>query len=70
MLNGKNIKQAMDIFELNVYAFPQSANAFDSFAEAYMENGDKELAMKYYKKSLELNPENENAKDMLKKLEK
>jgi predicted negative regulator of RcsB-dependent stress response len=35
-----------------------------------MAKGDKENAIKNYKKSLELNPENENAKDMLQQLQK
>ena len=33
-----------------------------------MANGDKELAIANYKKSLELNPGNRNATQMLKKL--
>ncbi len=37
-------------------------------ADAYMDNGDKDLAIKSYKKSLELNRANENAKKMLKQL--
>jgi len=37
-------------------------------AEAYLKNGQKELAIKNYKKSLELNPGNEDAKKMLDKL--
>jgi len=48
--------------------FPDSGNAWDSLAEAYMKSGDKKLAEKYYEKSLELNPQNQNAKDMLKKI--
>ncbi len=70
LLSGNKIDQAIAIFAMNVYAFPQSANAFDSLAEAYMGKGDNELATKYYKKSLSLNPENANAEEMLKKLEK
>ena len=30
-----------------------------------MKNGDKELAVENYKKSLELDPKNKNAKEML-----
>lgn len=67
-LAAKKIKEAIRIFELNVTAFPKSANAWDSLAEAYMIGG-KELAIEYYRKSLELNPENSNAVEMLKKLE-
>jgi len=44
------------------------ANAYDSLAEAYMLSGNKELAIKNYEKSLELNPQNTNAAEQLKKL--
>ena len=43
---------------------------YDSLGEAYMENGDKELAIQNYKKSIELNPANQNAVEMLKRLER
>jgi hypothetical protein len=33
-----------------------------------MNNGDKQLAILNYKESLELNPDNNNAKEALKKL--
>jgi tetratricopeptide (TPR) repeat protein len=54
-------KEAIDIFKLNVEAFPQSFNTYGSLGEAYMKNGDKELAIQNYKKSLELNPQNTGA---------
>jgi D-alanyl-D-alanine-carboxypeptidase/D-alanyl-D-alanine-endopeptidase len=53
---------------LNVEAYPASYNTYDSLGEAYMANGDKELAIRSYKKSLELYPKNTNAVEMLKKL--
>lgn len=68
LLEMKKFKDAIRILELNVEAYPQSSNAYDSLAEAYMDNGDKDLAIKSYKKSLELNRANENAKKMLKQL--
>ena len=46
----------------------KSANAFDSLAETYMKNGQIDLAIKNYEKSLELNPDNENAQEILNKL--
>ena len=52
----------------NTEDFPQSGNAWDSLAEAYMDNGDKGRAIQYYQKSLELNPANDNARQMIKKL--
>ena len=69
MGNGK-IREAIEVFKLNVELHPDSANAYDSLGEAYMNSGDKKNAVKNYKKSLELNPENNNAKEMLKRLEK
>jgi hypothetical protein len=68
LLGKKNFKDAVRIFQLNVDAYPQSANTYDSLAEAYMDNGDKDLAIANYQKSLQLNPSNKNAVEMLKKL--
>ena len=55
---------------MNVEVNPQSANAYDSLAEAYMKSGHEEKAILYYNKVLELDPDNENAKTMLNKLKK
>jgi hypothetical protein len=68
LLKANKIKEAIDVFELNVANFPDSGNAYDSLAEAYMANGDNELAIKNYKKSLALDAKNANAVEMLKKL--
>lgn len=68
LLEMKKFKDAIRIFELNVEAYPSSYSAYDSLGEAYMDNGEKDLAIKNYKKSLELNRANENAKKMLKRL--
>ncbi len=45
--------------------FPESGNAYDSLAEAYMKAGEKDLAIKNYAKSLERDPGNRNAVDQL-----
>jgi CubicO group peptidase (beta-lactamase class C family) len=68
LLRNQKIKEAIEIFKLNVETFPQSANVYDSLGEAYMVNGDKESAIKNYEKSLELNSQNPNAVERLKKL--
>jgi len=67
LAEGK-ISEAIDIFKFNVYTHPESANSYDSLGEAYMKAGNKELAIKNYEKSLELDPDNKNAVEMLKKL--
>jgi hypothetical protein len=68
LLGSKQLKEAIRIFQLNVEAYPQSGNVYDSLAEAYMDNGDRQLAIANYQKSLELDPSNKNAVEMLKKL--
>jgi CubicO group peptidase (beta-lactamase class C family) len=70
LLGEKKYPEAIAIFNLNVELYPQSANTYDSLAEAYMSSGNKELAIKNYKKSLELDPNNKNAAEMIKKLER
>lgn len=62
--------QAITILKLNTEIYPNSANCYDSLGEAYMKSGNKQFAIENYKKALELNPENQNAKDILEKLEK
>ena len=61
-------KDAIRIFELNVENYPKSPNVYDSLAEAYMKAGNNDRAIANYRKSLELNPGNKNATEMLAKL--
>lgn len=65
----KRVKDAIEVFKLNVEDYPQSANTWDSLAEGYMVDGNKELAIKNYKRSIELDPKNTNGIEMLKKLQ-
>jgi predicted alpha/beta superfamily hydrolase len=69
MLYGKkDLKKAIVFFEYNISNFPKSANAYDSLGEAYMIKGDKAQAIKNYKKSLKLNPNNQNAARLIQEL--
>ena len=68
-LRAKKLPEAIAYFKLNVEFYPNSWNVYDSLGEAYMANGEKELAITNYKKSLELNPKNTKGAEMLKKLE-
>lgn len=70
LMGAGKLKEAVEIFKLNVEAYPQGFNTYDSLAEAYMNMNERELAIRNFKKSLELNPQNTNAVEMLKKLEK
>jgi len=68
LLNRNMVDEAIYIFQLNVSAYPESGNVYDSLAEAYFNKGNNKLAVQYYLKSLEKDPENGNASAMLKQL--
>jgi CubicO group peptidase (beta-lactamase class C family) len=68
MTKGQN-KEALEIFKLNAYLFPDSWNAFDSYGEILLKTGDKKKAIEMYKKSIELNPNNENGKKIIDSLQ-
>ncbi len=69
-LRDSQIIKAIEIFKLNTELHPNSANAFDSLAEGYFVNKQFGLSKENYQKSLELNPENENAKVMIERIGK
>jgi dienelactone hydrolase len=69
LMDQNHLAEATELLKLNVQVFPKSWNAYDSLGEAYRKAGQKQLAIDAYKKSLELNPENDNAKEQLKTLE-
>ena len=68
-LQSGKTREAIELFRLNTVAYPDSWNVYDSLAEALLTNGETSLAVEYYKKSLELNPDNENARTILNGLE-
>lgn len=66
---GKNdAASAIQVFQLNAELYPQSANVWDSLAEAYMKSGDMKKARENYEKALTLDPKDDNAKERLKKI--
>jgi CubicO group peptidase (beta-lactamase class C family) len=69
LLDEKRNSDAIAIFKLNVEEYPKSGNAYDSLGEAYSRDNQKQLAVDNYRKSLELDPKNQNAADKLKELQ-
>lgn len=67
-LQADNAEFAAKIFKLSIEVFPDRDNPYDSYGEALLVLGDTIQAIKNYKKSLELNPKNNNAVEILKKL--
>ena len=68
LLRDGKTDDAIEIFKLNVEAYPRSANTYDSLAEAYVKKGNKEEAIKYYSKALEVNPQFASAIEALRQL--
>jgi tetratricopeptide (TPR) repeat protein len=66
--NPEKKEQGYNVLLLALYLYPTSANLYDSLAEAYFYNKDYQNAILNYKKSLELNPTNQNAIQRLKLL--
>ncbi|HEY3927720.1 MAG TPA: hypothetical protein VGL89_05065 [Candidatus Koribacter sp.] len=69
LLSAKRTQDAIVIFEVNARTHPNSWNAFDSLGEAYADALDKEHALAAYRKSLELNPANNGAKQMIERIQ-
>ena len=68
LLGEAKVSEAIEVFTINTEVFPDSWHVWDSLGEAYMVQGEKDLAIQNYEKSLELNPGNDNGREMLKKL--
>jgi tetratricopeptide (TPR) repeat protein len=61
-------QDAIALFTLNVEMYPDGFNTYDSLAEAYVAQGDRDAAISNYRTSLTLNPNNTNAVLALKAL--
>ena len=69
LLAHKRVADAIVIFQLNVSEYPDAFNTHDSLGEAYLLAGKRELSLASYRKSLELNPNNEHARQIIEKLD-
>ena len=69
-LRNKKIKNALQIFKINIELYPNSSNVYDSYAEALIKSGDTIQAIVYYKKSISIDTGNRNAKKFIEKYDK
>jgi CubicO group peptidase (beta-lactamase class C family) len=60
--------RAVEVFEFNTRVFPEAFNTWDSLGEVHMGLGHDEEAIRYYERSLELNPDNANAAAMIERI--
>lgn len=71
LINRNQLEPATFVLQLNTQLFPQSANAWDSLGEVYWKAKQKDKAVEYYQKAIELDPKGgtgENARKMLKEI--
>lgn len=58
----------IEIFKLLTYIYPKSPDGFEALGDAYLNNGNKLLALESYKHCLALTPNNERVKALIAKL--
>jgi len=59
---------AIEVFKFCISEYPNDYYFYDGLGNVYLKNRDMQSAIKYYKKSLEIEPLNTNATTILKKL--
>ena len=64
----QKLEDAIKVMKYAVEEYPKYWNSYDTLGEIYLHLGDKVHAIENYEKSVELNPDNQNGKAMLKKL--
>ncbi|MCP3918822.1 MAG: tetratricopeptide repeat protein [bacterium] len=69
-LQKDSVDASIAIFRFNTGAHPKSSNVWDSLGEAYMRKGENDLAIRSYERSLELDPNNANAVEMIARMKK
>lgn len=61
LLKAKKVQEAYRLFKFNEEHYPESAAVCHGLGETCRMMGKKEMAMEYYKKSLKLDPNNEDS---------
>lgn len=56
LLSEGKTGRAVEVLKFNVLEYADDPNAYDSLGEAYVKNGDRELAIKALRKSLSMSP--------------
>ena len=68
LLMSNEVDKALEFFKKNVENYPNSANVYDSYGEAFLKKGDKKNAMINYDKAFQMDPTNTAARDIVNKL--
>ena len=68
LLKDNRIDEAIKVFEKNVLEYPGSFMVVDALAETYLQKGEDELAVKYFKTAVKLNPDYDYGRKMIEEL--
>ena len=68
LLQAGNTKDAIAMFQMNNEAYPNSANTYDSLADAHLAAGNRAEALRLAEKTLEMLPNDKNAPPEFKQL--
>ncbi len=66
--SDETLEAGLSVFHFAIALFPESGNLYDSLAEVYFMAGNRNQARRYFRRSLELSPENSNAGKRLEEL--
>ena len=61
LTNKKDIESAMELFKLNVKNYPNSANVYDSLADAYQQQNKLDKALKMVNKAISMSKETDTS---------
>jgi predicted alpha/beta superfamily hydrolase len=65
---GRDTTKAIELFQLNAELYPTSPKVYDALGDGFMAKKDIAKATAWYEKSLALNPKNDHAREMIKKM--
>ena len=68
LLQAGNFKEAIVVFQMNIEAYPRSANVYDSLSDGYLAMGNKEEALNYAEKAIQALDKDTNATAEFKQL--
>lgn len=70
LINQNKFDNANKVLKMNIQLFPESANAYDSYAESFMLMGKKEDAIKYFEMAIAKDKDGATADNSRKQIEK
>ena len=68
MYEEREFEKGIGLVLLSTQLFPSSSKTWANLAWVYEESGDTKSAIKYYKKAIELNPDDNYSKQELQRL--